>query len=115
MFWLAFYPATIPVFQEGTLSAEQHYPLPGELHIFILGWEDADRGNDIVYGTSSSSIFPLDRPDRLNYANIPQNNYKANMTYMRTTGLMLTSILSSLSLKKSSPSIKPCKYDSPTK
>ncbi|EXK76606.1 hypothetical protein FOQG_18659 [Fusarium oxysporum f. sp. raphani 54005] len=38
---------------DGTLSIEQHHPLPPD---------DADGDGEVVYGTSSSGMFPLDGP-----------------------------------------------------
>ncbi|KAG6996878.1 ATP-dependent DNA helicase pfh1 [Fusarium oxysporum f. sp. conglutinans] len=38
---------------DGTLSIEQHHPLPPD---------DADGDEEVVYGTSSSGMFPLDGP-----------------------------------------------------
>ncbi|KAH7118229.1 hypothetical protein B0J13DRAFT_569911 [Dactylonectria estremocensis] len=47
---------------EGTLSIEQHHPLPGEPHISIPDREDANGDGEVVRETSSSGMFPLDGP-----------------------------------------------------
>jgi hypothetical protein len=73
--WYEVTPVMILAFQEGTLSTEQHHPFPRELHISILDWEYANYSGAIVHETLSSGMSPLDRPNRPNYTNIPQNNY----------------------------------------
>ncbi|KJZ70684.1 hypothetical protein HIM_09908 [Hirsutella minnesotensis 3608] len=43
-------------------SAEQPYSLPQDLHISAPNPESADQGDDVLYETSTSGMFPLDGP-----------------------------------------------------
>lgn len=47
---------------EGTLSIEQHHPLPGQPHISIPDPEDANGDGEVVHETSSFGMLPLDGP-----------------------------------------------------
>ncbi|KAG6989607.1 hypothetical protein FocnCong_v021163 [Fusarium oxysporum f. sp. conglutinans] len=44
------------------VSTEQRRPLPEDLHISAPGPGSVDRGDDILYETSTSGMFPLDGP-----------------------------------------------------